>query len=296
MRPIDAVREAVASRLRGKEEAIELALVALLAQGHLLIEDAPGVGKTTLAASLAASLGLSFARVQMTADLLPADLTGVHVLRDGGFSFIPGPLFSQVVLADELNRAPARTQSALLEAMEEGRITARGETRELPRPFWVIATLNPREFAGTYPLPESQLDRFSLRISLGYPDREAERAVLIGARAEALAQVASEAELREHWEEVGRVQVHRDIEDWILDLAARSRVDPAFSRGISPRAARSLYRAVRALAWLRGRSYAIPEDARALALPALSHRVSGAAGRSGAEVLTGLLGQIRFQR
>lgn len=274
---VEALLGAVRSVVRGKDPVVELALVAVLAGGHILIEDMPGVGKTTLARALAQALGGSFKRVQFTSDLLPSDLLGVNILEPGGtaFRFQPGPLFANVVLADEINRTTPRTQSALLEAMNERSITIDGETRPLPRPFLVLATQNPFDFHGTYPLPDSQLDRFLIRLSLGYPDREAERTILrSGGMARAhLEAVVQPAEVRELMAAAEAVRVHADLEDYLLAIVRRTREDARLVRGASTRGAEALLRATRALALVRGRDHAIPEDLRELVLPVLSHRV-----------------------
>jgi MoxR-like ATPase len=263
--------------VQGKRHVVELALVAVLARGHLLLEDVPGVGKTTLANALAGALGGSFSRVQFTADLLPSDVLGVAILdperRD--FRFRPGPVFANVVLADEINRAPPRTQSALLEAMNAGRVSVDGVTRPLPAPFIVVATQNPHDHVGTFPLPDSQLDRFLLKLSMGYPDRESERAVLRagGYRNAELAPALEPAELAGLLAQVEEVEVHADVEDDLLTVVDRSRSDARFIRGASTRAAEALYRCVKALATLRGRTYSVPEDLRNLVVPVLAHRV-----------------------
>jgi MoxR-like ATPase len=272
---IGRLKAAICSVVRGKDDVVELALTGILAGGHLLLEDVPGVGKTTLAASLASALGGSFARVQFTADLLPGDITGVTVLDGGEFVFRPGPLFANVVLADEINRTSPKTQSALFEAMEERRVTVDGRTRPLPSPFLVVATQNPHDVHGTYPLPDSQLDRFLMRVSMGYPDREAERAVLRqGGLHRATAEtVTSAEEVATLVAAASKVRVSEGVEDYLLDLVRRSREDQRLLRGVSPRGAQALYRAVRARALVRGRTFAIPEDVRELAVPVLSHRV-----------------------
>ena len=281
------VREVV----RGKDEVVELCLVAVIAGGHVLLEDVPGVGKTTLATALASAMGGSFRRIQFTSDLLPGDITGVNVLeQDEGsrhlsFSFRPGPIFANVVLADEINRATPKTQSALLEAMNERRVTVDGTSPPLPQPFTVLATQNPHDFHGTFPLPDSQLDRFLIRLSMGYPDMEHERDILrrVHARPDT-ARPALEPE------QVGRlalavdgIAVHPDVEDYLLQLVRRTRTDPRFLRGVSTRGAAALYRASKALALARGRAFVIPEDVRALAEPVLAHRVLARAesGRPG---------------
>ena len=272
---VSRLRDAVCSVVHGKDEVVELALTGVLAAGHLLLEDVPGVGKTTLAASLSAALGGVFSRIQFTSDLLPGDITGVSMLRDGEFVFRPGPLFANVVLADEINRTSPRTQSALFEAMDEGRVTVDGDTRPLPAPFLVIATQNPHDVHGTFPLPDSQLDRFLMRIRMGYPDREAERAVLReGGRTRRVAEcVVTPAEVLDLLAAADDVAVPAAIEDYILDIVRRTRDEPRLLRGVSTRGAQALYRAVRARALVRDRVYVIPEDVRVLAVPVLAHRI-----------------------
>jgi MoxR-like ATPase len=290
------LRRSVSSVVHGKERAVDLALTCALAGGHLLIEDVPGVGKTTLASALARALGGTFRRVQFTADLLPADITGVNVLdaATGAFTFRPGPIFTNVLLADEINRTTPRCQSALLEAMEEGAVTLDGETRRLPRPFIVIATQNPFDYEGTYPLPDSQLDRFLMRLSLGYPDRDTEREVLrqrgrVRREPEpglTLAEVAALADAAD------AVRIPTEVEDYLLDLVRATRTDPRLLRGVSTRGGQALYRAAQAWALLHGRPFVIPEDVRAVAAPVLGHRVaprSGASGNAGADTIVALL-------
>jgi MoxR-like ATPase len=263
--------------VRGKEPQVELALVAVLAAGHLLIEDIPGVGKTTLATTLACTLGASFKRVQFTSDLLPADLLGVSLLDPGtaSFAFRPGPIFTHVLLADEINRTTPRTQSALLEAMNERRVTVDGVTHELPRPFLVVATQNPHDFHGTFELPDSQLDRFLIRMGMGYADSESERAILRsgGQSRTAIEPVLSPGEVQHLVDEARAVSVHRDIEDYLLALATKTRQDDRLLRGVSTRGLEALHRAVRALALLRGRQHCIPEDVQELIQPVWAHRV-----------------------
>ena len=272
---VDRLRAAVGSVVRGKDAVVELAVVSLLAGGHLLLQDVPGVGKTTLAAALAQALGGRFARVQFTSDLLPGDITGVNVLEAGEFVFRPGPLFANVVLADEINRTTPKTQSALFEAMAEGQVTVDGRTRALPRPFFVIATQNPFDHHGTFQLPDSQLDRFLMRLSIGYPDRESEREVLrqggLG-RVDA-PQVASEGEVVGLVRRAQETRVPDVVEDFLLDVVRATRESPSLLRGVSPRGAQALYRAVRARAFVHGRDFAVPEDIRTLAVPVLAHRV-----------------------
>src|SRR5712671_3032374 len=277
----------IARALKGKQEIVEIALAALAAGGHLLLEDVPGVGKTTLAQALARSLDLSFARVQFTSDLLPGDITGVSIYDQARNSFVfkPGPLFDQLVLADEINRTTPRTQSCLLEAMAEGQVSVDGAARALPSPFLVLATQNPHEHAGTYPLPESQLDRFLLRLPLGYPAAEVERELLLGGGTQdelhQLEPVASAHEVRRLQLGVERVRVAGEIADYVLALVAATRSSPLLSLGVSPRGALSLLRVAQARALLRGRGYVEPDDVKELCVPCLSHRVV-LAGRAAA--------------
>ncbi len=277
--PFDRILGDAGQIILGKHTEIRLALSCLLAGGHLLIEDLPGMGKTTLAHTLARLLGLQFSRIQFTSDLLPADITGVSIFeRDKSeFRFLPGPVFAQLVLADEINRATPKTQSALLEAMEEGQVTAEGQTRPLPRPFFVIATQNPTHQIGTFPLPESQLDRFLMRIELGYPDRGAERELLASGgqrhRAEALVSRISPAELPAVQQAVARLHAAGPLIDYVQALVDATRHDPAFLHGLSPRAGLALLSAARAWAWLDGRDMVIPDDVQAV-LPAVArHRL-----------------------
>jgi MoxR-like ATPase len=263
----------------GKEREVRLAFVALLSDGHLLIEDLPGLGKTTLAHALAATLGLGFQRVQFTSDLLPSDIVGVSVFdaQARRFEFHPGPVFAHVLLADEINRAPPRTQSALLEAMAEHQVTVDGATHALPDPFFVIATQNPVDLSGTYPLPDSQLDRFLLRLTLGYPDEGAERALLAGAdrrdliaRAAPLLQAADVPALRAA---VAAVHASDALLDYVQALLTRSRQQPGVRVGLSPRAGIALLRAARAHALLLGRNHVLPEDVQALFPAVAAHRL-----------------------
>ncbi len=270
------LKDRVQEVIRGKDSVVELALVALVAGGHVLLQDVPGVGKTTLAATVARAMGGELKRVQFTSDLLPGDITGVNVLEpSGGFRFRPGPIFANVVLADEINRGTPKTQSALLEAMNERRVTVDGVSHPLPSPFVVLATQNPLDFHGTWALPDAQLDRFLLRLSMGYPDRESERAILrAGAsRKDGVEPALSLDEVRAVQAAVDGVTVHAEIEDYLLELVERTRTDARLLRGVSTRGAESLYRAVRALALARGRGFVIPEDVRELAVPVLAHRV-----------------------
>jgi MoxR-like ATPase len=282
--PLAPVLAAASGIVLGKAGEIRLALACLLARGHLLIEDIPGVGKTTLAHALARLLGLDFSRVQFTSDLLPADITGVSIFdRDSAaFRFLPGPVFAQVVLADEINRATPKTQSALLEAMEERQVTAEGETRPLPAPFFVIATQNPVHQIGTFPLPESQLDRFLMRLELGYPDREAEKSLLaVGGRRESadrLAPLASPDQLLAYQDEAAAVHASSALIDYVQALVEATRRDPAWRHGLSPRAGLALLAAARAWAWLDGRRLVLPDDVQAV-LPAVAcHRLRSSQG------------------
>ena len=263
----------------GKDAQIRLALSCLLARGHLLIEDLPGVGKTTLAHTLARLLGLQFSRIQFTSDMLPADIIGVSIFdRDKTeFKFLPGPIFSQVVLADEINRATPKTQSALLEAMEEGQVTSEGETRPLPQPFFVIATQNPSHQIGTFPLPESQLDRFLLRVELGYPDRSAERALLEGGgRRDKLPTLAAcfvPEQLAPLQEQAAAVHVAPALLDYVQLLIEATRNRAEFIHGLSPRAALALLAAARAWAFVAGRKMVLPEDVQAVLPSVACHRL-----------------------
>jgi MoxR-like ATPase len=251
-------------------------VICLVARGHLLIEDVPGVGKTTLASALARSIGCSFQRIQFTSDLLPSDLIGVSVYRPETqeFVFKEGPLFHQLILADEINRTSPRTQSALLEAMNEGQISVDHHTYPLPRPFMVLATQNPREYHGTFPLPESQLDRFLMRISIGYPDAESERDILVSSASSAtLESVLSAAEVCAAQDAVESVRVDPALVGYILDIVAATRQSVAVALGASPRAAKALYRAAQSAALVEGSSYVRPDHIKELAVPVLAHRL-----------------------
>jgi MoxR-like ATPase len=274
----------------GKPEQLRLAVTCVLARGHLLIEDIPGVGKTTLALALARVLGLQAQRVQFTSDLLPADILGVSVYesREGGFRFHPGPIFSQLVLADEVNRASPKTQSALLEAMEERQVTIEGSTRKLPEPFFVIATQNPAQQIGTFPLPESQLDRFLMRISMGYPPPQAERALLQEReRRDLLLDITpalTPAEMLALQLQVQAVRTAPALIDYLMALIQRTRELPGLSQGLSPRAGLALRRAAQAWALLEGRSGVIPEDVQAVFAAVVNHRLVAATQRDGAVI------------
>jgi MoxR-like ATPase len=264
----------------GKREQIKMALTCLFAGGHLLIEDIPGIGKTTLAKVLSRAMGLEFRRVQFTSDMLPGDILGSSVFdrNSGGFVFHPGPVFTQVLLADEVNRATPKTQSALLEAMEEGQVTLDGETRRLSAPFFVIATQNPIELAGTYPLPESQLDRFLLRIELGYPDRAAERQLLVGdtSKRQTLAftrQCLTSQEVLALQKQVDQVHVADAFVEYLQDILAFTRSGTHFYMGLSPRAGLALMQAAKSWAFISGRDFALPEDLQAVLLPVAGHRL-----------------------
>ena len=299
----DALRTSLAQAQRqvnslvlGKPQEVRLAFVALLAGGHVLIEDLPGLGKTTLAHALAATVGLSFQRIQFTSDLLPADVLGVSVYEAGSrqFQFHPGPVFTQVLLADEINRAPPRTQSALLEAMAEQQVTIDGITHALPDPFFVIATQNPVDLSGTFPLPDSQLDRFLLRLTLGYPNAEAERALLSGSdRRSLIAQTTaclSDSELIALREAVTRVHTSDALIDYVQALLTRSRQHPGVRVGLSPRAGIALLRAAKAHALLLGRQHVVPEDVQALFVAVAGHRlVAEAESSSGPELARAIL-------
>jgi len=264
----------------GKQEQIKMALTCLFAGGHLLIEDIPGIGKTTLAKVLSRCMGLEFRRVQFTSDMLPGDILGSSVFdrNTGGFVFHPGPVFTQVLLADEINRATPKTQSALLEAMEEGQVTSDGETRRLSDPFFVIATQNPMELSGTFPLPESQLDRFLMRIELGYPDREAERELLVGdpAKRRALAetrQCLAPQDVLALQKQVDAIHVSDAFLDYLQDLLTFTRSGTHFHMGLSPRAGLALMQAAKSWAFISGRDYTLPEDLQAVLIPVVGHRL-----------------------
>jgi MoxR-like ATPase len=268
---------ALGSAIRGKPEVVRLSLVCLLARGHLLIEDVPGVGKTTLAQALSRSVSGRFHRLQFTSDMLPSDVVGVTIYNahSEAFEFKPGPIFSNFLLADEINRTTPKTQSALLEAMNEGQVTIDGHSHSLPRPFMVIATQNPVEHHGTYPLPESQLDRFLMRLRIGYPDASSEREILRNTERKTLdvttALVAEDVVQLQ--DAVQRVTVEEAIVDYMLAIIERTRNHDSLALGVSPRGSQALYRAVQGLALVEGREYAIPDDVKRLAAPLFAHRV-----------------------
>ncbi len=276
---IETLEANIASVVHGKSEPIRHAVVTLLAGGHLLVEDAPGVGKTSLAKALARSIDCRFTRLQCTPDMLPTDVLGASVYRPnvGEFEFRPGPIFTNVLLADEINRTTPRTQSALLEAMSEGQVSVEGETHALDRPFFVVATQNPFEFEGTYPLPENQLDRFMIRTSIGYPDREAEREVLVSHRGgepvDDLEPVLDGDQVLGLQQKVRDVRVEHSVNDYLLDLVTATREDESLDLGVSTRGALTLYRAAQALALVEQRDYVVPDDVKRLAIPTLAHRV-----------------------
>ena len=275
----EKVRENVERVIVGKAEVVELTIVALLCEGHILLEDVPGLGKTVLAKSLAKSLGCSFRRIQCTPDLLPSDITGTYIFnqKTADFEYRAGPVMSQVVLADEINRATPRTQSALLEAMQERQITTEGETRPLPRPFLVMATQNPIELEGTFPLPEAQLDRFLMKIQMGYPSEKDDRLILSRFRQsdplDELQPVLSAADLMKMQKLCREVHIAADVEDYIIRLVHATRKHAAIELGASPRAMMALYNASQALAAIRGRAFVIPDDIKYLMTPVLVHRI-----------------------
>ena len=296
--PIRRLEQNVARAVRGKPEAIRLAVLAVLARGHVLIEDVPGVGKTTLAQALARSMGLAFQRIQFTSDLLPSDIIGVSIFNQAKqeFEFVPGPLFANVVLADEINRATPKTQSALLEAMSEHRVSVERKRYSLPLPFVVLATQNPMEYLGTFPLPESQLDRFLISLRLGYPPRADERELLRSGGVEEILEqlqpVATREELVALQARVGEVRVAEKLTEYMLALAESTRRGGEFMLGVSTRGVQGLYRASQALALCEGRAYVVPDDVQRLAPAVLAHRVVLKRGTGGVDAAREAIARI----
>ena len=298
------IRDAISSLIYGCTEAKTLALCALFSEGHLLISDVPGTGKTELAKALALSLGLSFRRLQFTPDLLPSDVTGIYYYNQKEAEFVlrRGPVFTNILLADEINRATPRTQAALLECMQEKRATVDGETMELPAPFFVIATMNPVEFAGTFPLPEAELDRFMLAVKMTYPEAEDERRIIRraieGRRVEELTPCVSAEEFEECRREIAAVHISEDVEDYIVRLIRATREEERIRLGASPRATGVLARAAQTYAAMQGRDFVIPDDIKALAVPVLAHRIVSAAqsslrmGDSNEDIIRYLLAKV----
>ncbi|MEX2147561.1 MAG: MoxR family ATPase [Candidatus Rokuibacteriota bacterium] len=287
---IRRLEQNIGRALVGKPEVVRLAVVGLLARGHLLIEDAPGVGKTTLAAALARSIGAGFRRIQFTSDMLPSDILGVSVYQPdlGEFVFKPGPLFTNVVLADEINRTTPKTQSSLLEAMNEAQVSLDHSTYPLPRPFMVLATQNPLEYEGTHALPESQLDRFLLRLRIGYPAAADERAILRGGGAglaDSLSPVLEGADVLRLQEECEAVRATDTVLDYLVALVTATRSSPLLTLGVSPRGSLALLRAARARALVEGRDFLVPDDLKVLVVPALAHRVIVAGGAPPADTV-----------
>ena len=283
------LQQAIQRAIVGKEQAIELLVIGLAARGHVLIEDVPGVGKTALARALARCVGSEFRRIQFTPDLLPSDITGISLYdpEKKDFQFRPGPIFAQIILADEVNRTTPRTQAALLEAMNDFQVSTDGRTYPLPKPFMVIATQNPLEFAGTYPLPESQLDRFMLRIRMGYPSPEQEVGMLASHRTgepvDTLPVILKASEVVELSEASSRIKFDPAIAAYLVAIADRTRREPHFAAGVSPRGSIALYRAAQARAMVRGRDYVVPDDVKELTIPVLAHRIVERGPRTSSE-------------
>lgn len=286
---VQAIQDNIARVIKGKPHVIEMTVVALLARGHLLLEDVPGVGKTTLAHSLARSLDCSFKRIQFTSDLLPSDIVGVSIFnrQKQAFEFMPGPIFANIVLADEINRTTPKTQSSLLEAMSEAQISVDNQTHPLSQPFMVIATQNPAEYHGTFPLPESQLDRFLMRLRIGYPTPEEEKKVLDRSQAlhpaEELQPVLTAQDMLDLQAQVEKIVMDDSLLDYLLAIVQATRQTPLLSLGVSTRGALSLCRAVKALALARGRTYCLPDDIKEVAPIVLSHRIMMARGQGSAQ-------------
>ncbi|AKG21661.1 AAA family ATPase [Calothrix sp. 336/3] len=295
---IETLTQNLARTIVGKNDAIRLVVVALLAGGHALLEDVPGVGKTLLAKSLARSIDGKFQRLQCTPDLLPTDITGTNIWnpKSGEFSFLPGPLFTNILLADEINRATPRTQSALLEVMEERQVTVDGVSRPVPTPFFVIATQNPVEYQGTFPLPEAQMDRFLLSLSLGYPSETEELQMLqnlsLGVQLEDLQPCITLTEVQELRRLCSQVKVNTSLQQYILDLVRATRCDEEITLGVSPRGTVALQKATQAIAYLSGRDYAIPDDVKFLAPYVLCHRIIPTSGRRARTVMERLLRSV----
>jgi len=300
---VGRISDSIQKVIVGKREVIELTMVALLCEGHILIEDVPGIGKTMLAKAIARSIGCAFRRIQFTPDLLPSDVTGISFFnqKNQEFEFRPGPLMAQIVLADEINRATPRTQSALLEAMQEHQLTIDGETYPLPRPFMVLATQNPIELEGTFPLPEAQIDRFLLKLGLGYPSEKEENDILLRFEREdpleTLGPVVDAATLLEMQREVRTIRVEESVRRYIVQVARATREHPAVELGVSPRGTLSLYKTAQALAAIEGREYVIPDDVKRLAPYILTHRIiispqTRLRGRTPEEVMMEIVGSV----
>jgi MoxR-like ATPase len=296
--PIQSLKANIAQQIVGKDRAIQLVLTALLAGGHVLLEDVPGVGKTLLAKSLAKSIDGKFQRIQCTPDLLPSDITGTNIWNPGSreFEFIPGPIFTNILLADEINRATPRTQSALLEVMEEQQVTLDGYSRPVPAPFFVIATQNPIESHGTFSLPEAQMDRFAISLSLGYPNAAEELQMLQGLSTSTPVNNLEPCITLEQIQTIRhlcqQVKVDPAIQKYIIDLVRSTRNDSEIGLGVSPRGSVALHRTAQVWAWLQGRSYVIPDDVKDLALPVLAHRIMPIGGRRGSNIIARLLQEV----